>query len=398
MLPLEGLRTTDGRPVEVVDPGLYNRSDAGPDFFNAKVKIDGLLWIGNVEMHVQASDWYRHRHDSDPAYDNIVLHVVMKDDMEVTTSQGKVLVTAELPVPPQLKADYEELLYADEFPPCYKMIPSMPGLKVHSWLSALQTERLERKTTDVMERVKQLGDSWEDAYFVTLARNFGFGINGDIFETWAKTLPLSAAAHHRDDLFQIETLFIGYSGLLDKVEEKYAREWAYLSKKFSLTPMDASQWKYLRMRPQNFPHVRLLQLARMYHENRTGISALLECKTVAEVGSLYNVSGSKLGLFVINTAAPAIFAYGRQHGKEELCERAFDMLESIKPEDNKVIRMWRECGIEVRSAGDTQALLQLKNEYCDHKECLRCRFGYEFLRGEYRQAFLHDSIEPEETP
>lgn len=407
MLPLKELYTTDQRLVEVIDPGLHNRTDSGPDFFNAKIKIDGMLWVGNVELHIKASDWYRHRHDTDAAYNNVILHVVEQADMDVQTSEGKILPTLEIPIASQLKEDYNNLLQSDKYPPCYKIIDSLPTLKVHSWMSSLQTERLERKTTDMEERVAQNNGAWEDAYFATLARNHGMGINGDAFEAWAKAMPLSAASHHRDDLFQIEALFLGQSGLLgddttsEETEktpnndrnipnkEALTREYRYLKKKFGLTPIDVALWKY-KCRPQNHPHVRLLQLAKMYHERRTGLSELLECKTLKDIGKLYNISGQKLTLFAINTAVPAIFAYGRHHAKEHLCERAFDILESLPPEDNAIVRMWQECGLQVRSAGDSQALIQLKKEYCDRKECLRCRFGYEFLNGDHRNKFLHE--------
>lgn len=390
MLPLGTLRTTEGQEVEVIDPGLHNRSDAGPDFFNAKVKIDGTLWVGNIEVHIKASDWYRHRHDTDEAYDNVILHVVEQADMDVETSQGKSLNTIELPIPQQLCEDYQELLMADKYPPCHRIIPTLPTLKVHSWLSALQTERLEQKTNAIVGRVKALEGSWDDAYFATLARSFGFGVNGDAFDTWAMTQPTKAAGHHRDDLFQVESIFIGQAGLLGKVDGKYAKEYDYLRRKFGLDPMDSSLWRYLRTRPQNFPHVRLLQLARMFHERRTSLANLIECNSIEEIGKLYDIKGKKLELLIMNTAVPTIFAYGRLHSKETLCERAFELLEALKAEDNNIIRMWQECGITATSASDSQALIQLKKEYCDRKDCLRCRFGNDFLTSSYKNAFLHE--------
>ncbi len=391
ILPLGTLMTTDGKVVEIINPGLYNSKDSGPDFFNAKVKIDGMLWVGNVEIHLKASDWYRHHHDTDAAYDNVILHVVEVADMDVTNSLGNTMPTVEIPIPSELRSEYETLLNADLYPPCYNIIPRLSVLKIHSWMSALQTERLEQKTKAMEERVKMMNNSWEDGYFATLARNFGFSINGDAFDVWMRNMPMQAVAHHRDDLFQVEAMFIGQAGLLDKVDEKYSKEYRYLAVKFGLTPMDATMWKYLRTRPQNFAHVRLMQLARMYHERRTGLSELLDCKDVKAIGELYGIKGNKLDLLVINTAVPTIFAYGRHHAKEYLCDRALEFLDSIHAEDNKIIRMWRDCGMDVKTAGDSQALIQLKKEYCDRKDCVRCRFGYEFLSGEYRQAFLSEN-------
>lgn len=390
LLPLGTLRTTDGQEIEIISTGLYNRNDAGPDFINAKLKIDGTEWAGNVEIHIKASDWYRHRHDTDSAYDNVILHVVEQHDMEVGTSQNRRLPTLILPIPNTLKHDYEELLQSEKYPPCYKTIPTISPIKRHAWLSALQTERLEQKTATMEERVKSMNGSWEDAYFATLAHNFGFGINGNAFDTWAQSMPMKAVAHHRDNLFQVEALFIGQAGLLEKVEERYKKEYEYLRHKFGLTPIRGSLWRYLRTRPQNFPHVRLLQLAAMYHERRTGLSELLACTDIKAIGKLYGITGKKLELLVINTAIPAIFAYGRSHAKEQLCERAGDMLEQMKAEDNNIVRMWAECGLQTNNAGDSQALIQLKKNYCDKKDCLRCRFGHAFLSGEHRQAFLYE--------
>ena len=208
LFQLTQLTTTDGRSVEVIDPGLHNMH-AGPDFFNAKVKIDHTLWVGNVEIHDKASDWYRHGHDKDANYDSVILHVVGKVDAEARTMNGTILPQMKLEVPRSVTDNYEALLRTETYPPCYKIIPTLSKLMIHSWLSAMETERLERKTDDIVRRVKQCGGSWENAYFVTLARNFGFGTNSDAFEQWALNVPLDKVGHHRDDIFQIEAIFMG---------------------------------------------------------------------------------------------------------------------------------------------------------------------------------------------
>lgn len=280
LFPLAPLTTTDGKSVEVVDVGLHNRH-AGPDFFNAKVRIDGTLWVGNVEIHDKASDWFVHGHDRDARYDNVVLHVVDIADVVVRTSQGTTPPQMVLHVPDRVRDHYQELLAAEDYPPCHAVISSLPRLTVCSWLSALQTERLEQKTEAISDRVKACEGSWEAAYFVTLARNFGFGVNGDIFELWARSIPLGSVGHHRDDLFQVEAFFLGQAGLLDSAvlpprcreaadEDTYFQrlrsEYAYLARKFSLRPIDGHLWRFLRLRPQNFPTIRIVQLARLYHE------------------------------------------------------------------------------------------------------------------------------------
>ena len=225
MFPLQEMHTTDGKLVEVIDPGLHNRN-AGPDFFNAKVKIDGTLWVGNVEIHDRSHDWYVHGHDHDSAYNNVVLHVAGVVDDNVITSDGKFLPQLQLDVPKEINDHYKELLETDQYPPCYKIIPDLTKLTIHSWMSALQTERLEQKTEAIKARVDRNNGSWENGYFTTLARNYGFGINGDAFEMWANTLPLKAVDHHRDDVFQIEAIFMGQAGLLElnTIPSQYQRD------------------------------------------------------------------------------------------------------------------------------------------------------------------------------
>jgi hypothetical protein len=417
LYPLKELTTSDGQRVEIVDPGLHNRN-AGPDFFNAKIRIGSTMWVGNVEIHDKSSDWYQHGHDKDSRYDNVVLHVAAELDTEVMKSNGEYVPQLQLSVPDDVLTHYDELQKTDEYPPCYKVIPHLSALIIHSWMAALQTERLEQKTEAIRKRAELCNGSWEDAYFVTLARNYGFGINGEVFEQWAYNIPLNAVAHHRDDLFQIEAIFMGQAGLLelDSIPEYYQKdalndgyfaklrnEYQYLAHKFSMKPIDFKLWRFLRLRPQNFPHIRISQLANLYYQQKAGLSQLMECETLDELKNVLksqvtpywethytfgstspknekHLSYGSINLLMINTAIPMLFAYGRHTTKEVLCDRAFDFLEQLKAENNHIIRMWQQVGLPVKTAGDSQALIQLKKEYCDKKECLRCRFGYEYLR------------------
>src|SRR5574344_407504 len=419
MLPLKERKTTKGLHIEVIDCGLHNMN-SGPDFFNAKIKIDDTLWVGNVEIHDKASDWYLHKHDKDERYNNVILHVCGDIDMEVKNQNGDCIPQLQLDVPEHVTQHYTELLSTDKYPPCYKIIPELSNLMVHSWMSALQTERLEQKTYAIINRVEQCNGSWEAGFFVTLARNFGFGINGDAFEHWALSIPLNDVAHHRDNLFQIEAIFMGQAGLLDleTVPAKYHEiaiadgyfnklkdEYTYLKHKFGLQQIDSNMWRFLRLRPQNFPHIRISQLANMYYTAKCSISQIVECDTVKEAMNTMHtgvteywethytfgseseknekhISPFSLNLLMINTVIPVLFAYGRHQSKEKYCDRAFDFLEQLKAENNHIVRMWKECGLNVDNAGDSQALIQLKNEYCDKKNCLRCRIGYEYLKGE----------------
>lgn len=418
LFPATEMFTTGGETVEVLDPGLHNRN-AGPDFFNAKVKIGRQLWVGNVEIHDKASDWFVHGHDKDERYNNVVLHVVEVADAQAETASGVKPPQMILPVPDYVRQNYEELLKTDSYPPCYKIIPSLSRLMKHSWMSALETERLERKTEDIQRRAKLCQGSWEAAYFVTMARNYGFGINSEAMEQWALSIPLNNVAHHRDDIFQTEAFFMGQAGLLDPMsiperhrtaalaDEYFFRlnnEYKYLAHKFSLKPIDYHLWRFLRLRPQNFPHIRISQLVNLYFKQRTGLSQLIDCEDIKSVKELLStsvttywqthyafgcesafnekhISQSSLNLLLINTVVPILFAYGRHRQDDRLCDRAFDFLEQLKAENNHIVRTWRGIGLQVDNAGDSQALIQLKNEYCDRRDCLRCRFGYEYLKG-----------------
>ena len=424
ILPEGELRTADGESIEIVDTGLLN-TDAGPDFFNARLRIGDRLLAGNVEIHVRRNDWYAHGHDRDAAYDNVILHVVDAQsngpadaDSAIRTREGRILPEVKISVPEEIRANYRELLSEDSYPPCYKIIPNVTPLSMHSWMAALQTERLKQKTEAIAERVSMLKGDWEHAYFITLARSYGFGSNSDALEQWARNMPMTSVAHHRDNLFQIESIFFGQAGMLniaavrerlqletaaDEYFQRMQSEYEYLKHKFQMTDKYAPQWKYMRMRPQNFPTIRIAQLARLYYERRTSLSQLIECDTIDKLRKMFHcgvsdywqthytfghesqpsakqLSAASISLLMINCAIPMIFAYGRQTGSEALCNRALDLLESLPPENNTITRMWKQVGLESRSAGDTQALIQLKKQYCDRKDCLQCRIGYEYMK------------------
>lgn len=417
LFPLRELMTNDGKNIEVIDPGLHNHN-SGPDFFNAKVKIGRTLWVGNVEIHDKSSDWYTHGHDKDKNYNNVILHVAGELDAEVMNTNGQFITQVQLEIPDSVKEHYEELMMTDSYPPCYKVIPELTRLMIHAWMAALQTERLEQKTEAIHHRMELCNGSWEAAYFVTLARNYGFGINSDVFEQWALQIPLHAVGHHRDNLFQIEAMFMGQAGLLEleAIPDYYQKEalnegyfaklrteYLYLAHKFSMEPIDYHLWRFLRLRPQNFPHIRISQLASLYYQQKAGLSQLVECETIEQLKTLFSshvtpywethytfgstssrnekhLAYGSLNLLIINTAIPMLFAYGRHQAKEVLCDRAFDFLEQLKAENNHITRMWQQVGLHVQTAGDSQALIQLKKEYCDKKNCLRCRIGYEYLK------------------
>lgn len=409
IFPLTSLQTIYGQPVEVIDSGLPN-GNAGPDFFNAKVKIAGTLWVGNVEIHTQASDWMRHGHHHDKAYDSVILHVVGKSDCDVCRTNGELVPQLLLHCPENILCRYDELRQTEIYPPCYSILGTLPKLTVHSWLSALQVERFEQKSRTIAGRLERCNNHWEDVFFITLARNFGFGLNGDAFEAWANRLPFRAVDKHRDNLFQVEAFFLGQAGLLNEeiADDEYYRnlqkEYGYLQHKFELAaPMTAEQWRFLRLRPVNFPHVRLAQLAYLYHRERSLFSRVMAAESLKDVKELLvtktssyweehftfkkasprqekRVGENALNLILINTVIPFLYAYGLHKADALLCERATRFLETLKAENNHVTRLWSGAGLPVFTAADSQALLQLQKEYCDKRDCLRCRFGYEYLK------------------
>ena len=417
IMPLHALRTTDGRAVEIIDPGLHN-THSGPDFFNAKLRIDGTMWVGNVEIHERSADWFMHSHDQDPAYNNVVLHVASVIDADVVTADGSRPPQMELHVPPYVMQNYRRLLAADHYPPCRETVMQLPRLTIHSWMSALGAERLADKCASIEQRVRAAGGSWEQAFFATIARSFGFGVNSEAFEQWAAQLPFMQVAHHRDDPFLVEALFIGSAGLLDTSQMnerqraaatadpyfvRLRNEWEYLAHKFSLTAMQRQTWRFLRLRPQNFPYIRLSQLAQLYCSRNADLSRIITCSTLAEVrqalqtavspywqthytfgnasrSNAKHLSSASIDLLIINAVVPMLHAYGNHRKDELLMARANDLLISLPPEDNTHIRLWHECGITADNAADSQSLIQLHTRYCERKDCLRCRFGYHSMK------------------
>ena len=407
IFPLKELKTTTGQQVEVIDTGLAN-TDAGPGFFNAKLKLDGVLWIGNIEIHERSSDWFKHGHHADAGYNSVILHIASEIDTEISRSNGERIPQIQLICPEAVRTNYKELLETASYPPCYRIIPSLSPFTAHSWMTALQMERFEQKATLLNERLKRCQGNWEDAFFITLARNFGFGLNGDAFETWAHRLPFRAVDKHRNDLFQIEAIFFGQAGILEDSDGdgyylRLKKEYTYLQHKFGLIPMDASLWRFLRLRPANFPHIRIAQLACLYHRAYGLLSRIMETETLQGVRDIlkggtseywlthYTFGGSSpsrpktlsntsLDLLIINTVVTFLYAYGLHKGNRVLCARAGSFLEELKAENNYITRMWEQCGMKASNAADSQALIQLKKEYCDKKKCLYCRIGYEYLK------------------
>ena len=399
--------TTDGTPVFVIDAGIPN-TDAGPDFFNAKVRIGNTVWVGNIEIHNRSSEWLQHHHQQDKLYDTVILHIVRRCDKEIFRTDGEPIPQAILPVPENIETNIEWLLSRDTPVYCAERLSSVSSLHLSSWMCALLAERLERKTDDIFLRLKKNFKDWNEVFYLTLTRNFGFGVNSDAFELLAGSLPYKCILKHRNNPVQIEALFLGQAGLLngEEGEDTYyrllRREYDFLRKKYLLRPVESYIFKKLRTRPVNFPHVRLAQLAALWIKYDLLFSQILETEKVKTLRAFFNVEPSEywlthyhfhavsdakkktVGMYatdiiLINTVIPTLFAYGKQTNRPEYCERALRFMEELKPERNSIVSLFRQYGVAVRNAGDSQALIQLRREYCEKKKCLYCRIGFRVI-------------------
>lgn len=406
------LTLSSGERVRIIDPGIWNH-DSGPDFFNAKVNVDGQTWAGNIEIHVRASDWHRHRHSADPVYDNIILHVVNIDDTRITRSDGTPIPQMAVSLPERFYETYSSLTSHSPEIRCSRRLSEIDPIIRTDWIETLAIERLQSKAARVEETLKSLQGDWNGTCFITLARGLGFGLNSLPFEMLAKSISLNHLRRHSDNLMQTEAIFFGQAGLLDPTQHPFdqryqlmCREYSFLSRKYSLTPIPRTAWKFARTRPQNLPYRRIALLAKAMAETPDLLRRIIathgddellrplfswkidpywsrrytfgsDCQTETRPPSLSNPS---INLLLINVAAPLIYSYGLLHSDHEMKEEAMQLLLTLPPEKNSIIRDWQTLGFKTRDAMETQALLHLRREYCDLHNCLRCRFGHKLLR------------------
>ncbi|SFK54018.1 DUF2851 family protein [Proteiniphilum acetatigenes] len=437
LYPSDSLKTTDGQRVEVIDPGMHNLH-AGPDFFNAKIRIGDKLWAGDVEIHRSSDEWERHGHHTDKAYNSVILHLSEHVNMAIKSEKGQQIPQCELLVPDEVRKNADYLIYSHSSLPCKDHFSSLPEMFIRSFLGRLAIERLERKTNDIFTHLDRFHQSWDEVFYVLLTRNFGFGLNSDAFERLALSLPFKCIRRHGDSLFQVEALLFGQAGLLEESIDWEAREtgrlgrtrktevtpemqkkresgdrkddyflqlhneYRFLKNKYSLTPLESYLFKRMRVRPRSFPEMRIAQLAALLQSSGRLFSLVLEQEEVDDWMLLFMASPSnywrrhysfgkqspesvgQLGsasrqVLLINTVAPILFAYGKKTATESYCERAIHLLESLKPERNVIVSEFNEAGIIPQNAFDTQALIQLRRAYCDPRKCLFCRIGHRLL-------------------
>lgn len=398
------LKTAEGEAVDVVATG-YRNTDSGPDFLEAKIQIGDKLWAGHVELHVKSSDWKRHGHQNDKAYKNVILHVVYENDTQVND-----IPTLELKghFDATLFAQYQKLISSKNWIPCEKSISQIPVFTRLAWLDRMAVERLESKSEIVTKILEANQFDWEDALYKLLMRYFGLKVNNEAFEYLANILPFKTLLKHADNLVQVEAMLMGCAGFLEAdFTEEYPmllkREFAVMRAKFNLLTIPAERWKFMRMRPSNFPTIRLAQMAQLIHKNGCLFSKIKAAKDTDEVKALFDVEASEywkthyrfdvpaaskpkhLGdatadVLMINAVAPLLFCYGKLHKDESVCETALQFLEDTDAEDNTIIRHFASCGLKAENAMQSQALLHLVNIYCKRKRCLECRLGHILLR------------------
>jgi len=407
----EKLIDNDGNKIKVINPGEYNR-DAGPDFFNARITISGTEWAGNVEIHTKSSHFVNHGHHKDPAYNNVILHLVAENDRKVFNSLGEELLTVKLVFDINLYEKYLSLINNTYTIACQDEIKKLDYIIIRHWLNCLAIERLQNKSEAIIRILSETGNDWEETFYRLLARYFGFRVNAEPFEMLAAALPFRIIRKHADNRFQIEALLFGTAGLLEEglfkesISDEYyyhlIKEYKILSAKYSLQPINGWLWKFSRLRPANFPTIRISQLAAMLSIAGGLFSNVLDATDIRKLNKVFEVKASDYwdnhyvfgkkamnipkstgsqatDIFLINAVIPVIFVFGKNRYREDLCKRSLEFLEDINAEENIITEEWKSSGIEAESAFYSQALIQLRNEYCKKRRCLNCRIGSKLL-------------------
>ena len=407
----ESLFDTDLNKISVIHPGEYNR-DSGPDFFNSRISIAGTVWAGNVEIHTLSSHFDLHGHQCDPAYNNVILHVVAENDKRVFNEKGEEVLTARMKFDPSLYEKYLSLVNNPYIIACQDGLQQIDNIIIRHWLNSLVIERFENKAELILKIFSKTANDWEETFYRLLSRYFGFRVNTEPFEMLATALPFRIIRKHADNRFQIEALLFGTAGMLDEglfkeaLSDAYYRdllkEFKILAAKYSLQPIHGWIWKFSRLRPANFPSVRISQLAAMLSASGGLFSKVIEATDIKQLKVLFEVSASDYwddhfifgkksrkmqkntgsqatDILLINAVIPAIFVYGMSRDRQDICERAFTFLENTSAEENIIITEWESAGLEAESAFYSQALIQLRNEYCKKRKCLDCRIGSKLI-------------------
>jgi hypothetical protein len=408
LLQPDQLQTSSGEKIQILKAGEHNH-DAGPDFLNARIRLGKTEWAGTVEIHVKSSEWNQHRHDQDSAYNNVILHVVYENDEEVFHDDGRPVMSLEVKDRFDSKFFdlYQSLMNSASWIPCEKNLPGVNAITIHQWLHRLMIERLEEKTQPIIESLAENQNNWEETFYQFISAAFGARVNAEPFQMLARSLPVKVLAKHKSSLLQLEALLFGTAGFLDeKFTDNYPnqlkKEFDFLKRKYALEPMKKHVWKFLRLRPANFPTVRIAQFAQLVFNATHLLSKILETQDVKKLISFFDcepseywlthyrfdklspakkksLGNSAIELLLINTIAPFLFVYGKMKDEESFINQSLRLLDQLPAEENQIITCWKGSGIIPKSAFDSQALLQLKNKYCNNYRCLDCAIGHKIL-------------------
>ena len=405
------LLTEDNEFLQIISPGLQHHH-SGPDFQHAKIRIGDTLWVGNVEIHIRASDWLQHNHSQDPAYNNVILHVVYQNDAAIQNEAGlkmPVLVLKDR-ISEQLFLQYQNLIFTKQTNfPCEKIVHRVNQLTIQNWLDRMLIQRLEKKSIHVFEILKQQKGNWEETFYQLLASSFGFKVNALPFELLAKSLPLPILSKHSFNLQQTEALIFGQAGFLaDQIDDPYylllQKNYQFLKQKYSLLPLEKHLWKFLRLRPSNFPTVRLAQFAALMHRKDRFLAEIIYAENTDHADTSFtsinpsaywldhyqfgrlskpvskNLGQSSVENILINTVAVLLFSLGTEAQSVEQRSKALSVLENLPCENNYIISSFITAGLKIKTAADSQALIELKNDFCDKKRCLECGIGHQLLK------------------
>lgn len=379
------MRTTTGQRLEILDPGWLNTA-SGPDFFNSKLFIDSEQWAGNVEIHVKASDWLRHGHQNDPAYNNVILHVVSSEDTRICRSNGKPIPQVEFKPRKSLTELSSRIKgWKGGGLLCSEEVCEIPQIYLTDMLDSLAYERLYSKSERFEGYLEKNGNDYEAALYVAIARALGFGINSDPLERVALSVPLSVFRKHSDNLLTLEAILLGQAGLIRNDENALQQEYDFMKVKFSLSPLSDIIWKHSGTRPVNFPERRLRLLARILFGGFNKMGALTNAQSIAEIAEILipdnsGLSQQSVNSLIINAVIPALFTYGNHHRDNAVTERVIDFLHQMPAEKNRICELFGSAGIKACSAYHSQALLQLRSAFCTQRKCLYCRIGNRILR------------------
>jgi hypothetical protein len=398
--------TVDGEEITVLTAGMLNKN-SGPDFHDSRIKIGNTLWAGNIEIHVKSSDWILHHHENDPMYKNVVLHVVYEHDKDLENNIPVLCIKDY--IDPTLFSEYQNLINKKHPIACNGLIQNIESVHINTWLETLEIERLNEKSERIIYLLEHSKNDWAEVFYQLLMSNFGFKVNALPFEMLARSLPFKIILKHSDNLLILEALLFGQAGFLNEIDEKneyqksLKKEYDFYKHKYQLKGIDNYLWKFLRIRPNGFPTLRIAQIAKLFYTQKNIFSTILMLENLKNTQNIFSLCASEywdehfqlndvphqkkpktlgkssINNIILNTICTFLFVYGQKNDEEKYIDEAFRILENLPKEENNIIDIWEEIGVKVHNAFQSQALLQLKNQYCDKRKCLSCNIGNKIL-------------------